>query len=107
MIASGFSLQEIRAHMLGTIALFVSSHEKLNAGLAKMELNEKDAGEIARQLAVIDRNWQELRAIFIRASEGDTPAPGEIKTVASFNRTFLIELNRVVEMYERIDTSGN
>jgi hypothetical protein len=107
MIASGFKLQEIRAHMLGTVALFVSSHEKLNAGLAQLKLNEKDASAIERQLSIIDRNWKELREVFIRISEGSSPTLEEIKMVASFNRTFLIELNRAVEMYEQIDTSGN
>ncbi len=105
MIASGFKAQETRAHLLGTIALFTSVQEELKRGLVQMKLSEKDASAILTQLAEIERRWRDLRQIFSKAADGGVPAEGDVNTVATENVAFLIELNRAVQLYERIDTS--
>ncbi len=106
MIASGYRPQETRAHMLGTIAIFSSSHEELKRSVAQMKLDGKDAGAILDQLAQIERRWQDLRKIFSRVSEGGTPSSEDVKIIAGENRTFLAELSRAVELYETNDTAG-
>ena len=103
MLASGYKPQETRAHMRGTVALFVSSHERLKRGLMQMALNEKDASAISSQLALIERHWRELGNIFVRVSEGGDPSEDDVKTVALGSKTLLAELNHAVELYEVID----
>jgi hypothetical protein len=105
IIASGFRAQETRAHMLGTIALFTSSLEELKKKLAAMQLAQKEEAGIRAQLAEIERHWQGLGPIFQRVSEGATPSDAEVKAVAAANKSLLFELNRAVELYERVDVA--
>ena len=103
MLAFGYKVQETRAHLMGTIALFESSHEALKRGLTPMKLNDSDASAISSQLALIERHWQELGKIFIRVRDGDDPTEEDVKTVASDSRSLLVALNQAVEMYEALD----
>jgi nitrate/nitrite-specific signal transduction histidine kinase len=105
MIASGFMPQVTRAHLLGTLALFTSAHEELKRGLVQMNLNEKDASAISRQFEEIERRWHELRPIFSGVAGGRVPAETDVSTVTAKNVPFLVELNRAVELYEKIDTA--
>jgi len=103
MLAFGYKARETRAHLMGTIALFESSHESLKRGLTPMKLNDSDASAISSQLALIERHWQELGKIFIRVRDGGDPTEEDVRTVASGSNALLAELNRAVEMYEAID----
>lgn len=103
MIALGYNLEETRAHLMGSIALFESSHEVLKRGIGLMRIADKDAGPLRAQLALIERHWQRLGAMFIRVSQGETPTPTDLATVAAESPIFLAELNKAVELYEVID----
>jgi hypothetical protein len=103
MLAFSYKAQETRAHLMGSIALFESSHEALKRGLTPMKLNDSDASAISSQLALIERHWQELGKIFIRVRDGGDPTEEDVRTVASGSRSLLVELNRAVEIYETID----
>ena len=61
MIASGYKPQEVRPHMLGTIALFVSSHEELKRGIIQMKLDQKDASALSSKLAEIEQLVVQIR----------------------------------------------
>jgi hypothetical protein len=103
MIAVGYRIPSTRAHLMGTVALFESSHQMLQRGLPALDLKEKDSSAIAVQLSVIERHWRKLSEIFRRAAAGGDPVEADLRTIASDSSLLLIELNRAVEMYESID----
>jgi hypothetical protein len=103
MIASGYKPQEVRSHMLGTIALFASSHEELKRGIIQMRLDQKDASALSTKLAEIEQLWRDLRKIFSLTAEGEIPSAEDVNTVANTNVAFLTKLNQAVELYEKID----
>jgi hypothetical protein len=103
MIALGYHAQATRAHLTGTVALFESSHQMLKRCLAALSLTEKDSSAMAAQLSVIERHWHKLGALFKRVGGGGDPAGDDIRMIASDSSTFLVELNRAVELYESID----
>ncbi len=107
MIASGYKVQETRAYLEGTIALFVSSHEGLKRDLIQMKLEQKDMTALSAQLGLIEQHWQELSKIYFRVSAGGTPSSQDIKAIAIESKTLLSELDRAVQLYEVIDIPGN
>jgi hypothetical protein len=107
MLASGYKAQETRAHLEGSIALFLSSHEALKRDLMQMKLDQKDAIALSAQLGLIERRWQESSEIYIRVSTGGTPSSQDVSDIAAKNDTFLGELDRAVLLYEAIDIQGS
>lgn len=105
MISLGHQPRVTRAHLMGTIALFQSSHEVLKQRLGPMKLTPEDEKRIAAQLELIETHWAKLSSIFTRVSTGGEPSQSDLETIATDSIKFLFELNRAVEMYEMVDIS--
>jgi tetratricopeptide (TPR) repeat protein len=107
MIGSGYMPQDTRAHLMGTIALFISSHEGLKRDLVQMKLEQKELTALLAQFGLIERHWQELGKLYIRVSTGGAPSSQDVQAAATESNSFLSELDRAVQLYESIDVSGS
>lgn len=102
-VAVGFKPDETRKHLLGTVALFGSSHEGIVDGLEDLNLSSAERDKILTQLKKIEQLWQPLNKVFFAVATGAAPTSEEVELIAESNEVFLAELNKAVEMYEYID----
>jgi hypothetical protein len=65
-----------------------------------LNVDGPDTGEIADQLATVEKRWAGLRAVLLRATEGASPTPEDVNAVALSNVAVMTAFSRLVEIYE-------
>ncbi len=102
MVASGYKSDEIRKHLIGTVALFESSDTSLMAKLPELKLSKEKSEAFSAQLKKIQVMWSPLHDIFFKVAGGGKPTAEEIKVVATSSQTLLVELDKAVKLYETV-----
>jgi nitrate/nitrite-specific signal transduction histidine kinase len=100
-LAIGHQLDATRAQIVGTVALFDSSRERLAARIGRMGFSAEQLDDINRLQSEADATWQKLRPVFTGVAAGAQPGADEIATVAGAIEGFLVQLDRVVSAYQR------
>lgn len=98
-VATSHHIEEERADLAQTHALFTASLGALINGYEPLGIAPPPTDEIKAQLDVVAEIWGPLDEIFTLVSEGEVPTPEQITLVASENIHLQEEMNKAVQMY--------
>lgn len=102
LIAAKVNEKENKIKLKATIALFDRTLIGLRDGDPSQGVSKTDEPIVLKQLALIDKLWQEYKLVLITL---DLSKAG-LKKVASLNMPLLQEMNAAVKMYEVISDNG-
>lgn len=98
-VATEHHIEEERADLAKTQALFTASLGALMNGYEPLGIAPPPTDEIKAQLDVVAGIWGPLDEIFIQVSEGKTPTLEDLAHVAAENIHLQEEMNKAVQMY--------
>jgi nitrate/nitrite-specific signal transduction histidine kinase len=97
-IAYGLDVEANRENLKKTIQAFDTALDDLRIGDIKKGIPSAATFEIGKQLMDIKRDWQEPRAIMIKASTGEDINETDFKVISDTNDLLLKNSNAVVTM---------
>lgn len=98
-VATEHHVEEERANLAKTQALFTASLGALQNGYEALGIPAPPTEEIAAQLEVVAQIWAPMDEIFIRIAEGESPTDEDVAFIAKENLHLQNEMNVAVQMY--------